>query len=341
MGTQIEYTFDCNSGVSYGLDCVMDESNPDTTSTAPLVLRKSSGSDECRIFMRPSTGSSWVAASNTHRVVNSITLNLNVTANSSTVDSTINIQAVKQNTSGGCDIHPYELLTWNEYSTPVHRSWSTAGAKDTTDDLYESGKDYGLGPVMNRRNIIATTVTSGIVSLSIDPRMWEEYFIANHENYGFILSTDVEGVSITFDGSTGGGTAPTMVVDYSPPLNTYGSGDDRFDISYKGIYSVKFDTKIYGEGSGAETRFAKYSTPVRVFSLEAVSMYKTTDDKGSAEFLYDFFIARQGRLEPFYVYSPFHGEWVRVRFDSDILDIEQFEYNLYNSDIKLIEDPLL
>lgn len=104
----------------------------------------------------------------------------------------------------------------------------------------------------------------------------------------------------------------------------------KFDWNYNRIWEdeTRYQTLVSQFESGREQRRGKGKLP-RIFRLE---FEKQTITKEDAHEIYEFFKARQGRLEPFhwdYIHSDGSVEEVKVRFDMDNLSREVFLNHIY------------
>lgn len=99
---------------------------------------------------------------------------------------------------------------------------------------------------------------------------------------------------------------------------------------------IQYNTLITQYESGKEQRRSK-GLPRRKFILE---FEKATITNSDAQEIWDFFMARRGRLESFlwdYPKSDDSIEEVTVRFDMDALNRETFMNIIYSFGITLIE----
>ncbi len=99
---------------------------------------------------------------------------------------------------------------------------------------------------------------------------------------------------------------------------------------------IQYNTLITQYESGKEQRRSK-GLARRTFSLQ---FEKATTTNSDAQEIWDFFMARRGRLEPFlwdYKKSDGSIEEVAVRFDMDALNRETFMNIIYSFGITLIE----
>lgn len=104
--------------------------------------------------------------------------------------------------------------------------------------------------------------------------------------------------------------------------------------SYKD--GIEFNTLVTEFESGKEQRRAK-GLPRRIFTLE---FEKSTTTSSEAQAIWDFFVARKGKFEPFlWDYTNADGvtEELTVRFDQDTLDRDVFFNVMYSHGLKLIE----
>lgn len=112
----------------------------------------------------------------------------------------------------------------------------------------------------------------------------------------------------------------------------------KFDFKYKNAWQdeIKFNTLITKFESGKEQRRSK-GEPRRKFVLQ---FDKTTNYNNDAQAMWDFFVARKGKLEPFYFdWEQPDGsvEEVKVRFAQDSLSREAFLTKAYSYGLELIE----
>ena len=99
---------------------------------------------------------------------------------------------------------------------------------------------------------------------------------------------------------------------------------------------IQYNTLITQYESGKEQRRSK-GLPRRKFILQ---FEKATITNSDAQEIWDFFMARRGRLEPFlwdYHKSDGSIEEVKVRFDQDVLEREAFLNLVYRFGLKMIE----
>lgn len=113
---------------------------------------------------------------------------------------------------------------------------------------------------------------------------------------------------------------------------------EKFDFKYKKAWQdeIEFNTLVTKMESGKEQRRSK-SLPRRKFILE---FEKTTNYNSDAQAMWDFFVERQGKFEPFYFdYEKADGsvEEVKVRFNSDAFSREAFLTKAYSFGLELIE----
>ena len=112
----------------------------------------------------------------------------------------------------------------------------------------------------------------------------------------------------------------------------------KFIFGYKRGWTdyIKFKTLITEFESGKEQRRSK-GLPRRVFKLEFEKSPILNDE---ANQMYQFFVARKGKFEPFlwdYPKSDGTTEEVTVRFDIDNLNRNRFIDKLYKFGLTLIE----
>jgi len=112
----------------------------------------------------------------------------------------------------------------------------------------------------------------------------------------------------------------------------------KFDFKYKNAWQdgIRFNTLVTQFESGKEQRRAK-GLPRRVFRLQ---FEKTTNYNDDVQSIWEFFVARKGRFEPFlWNYKKPDGsiEEVKVRFDEDILNRDVFLNKAYSFGLTLIE----
>lgn len=112
----------------------------------------------------------------------------------------------------------------------------------------------------------------------------------------------------------------------------------KFDFKYNNAWEdeIRFNTLVTQFESGKEQRRAK-GLPRRVFRL---TFEKATTKNDDAEQIYQFFVARKGRFEPFlwdYPRSDGTVEEVTVRFDTDILNRQAFMQLMYSFGLTFIE----
>lgn len=113
---------------------------------------------------------------------------------------------------------------------------------------------------------------------------------------------------------------------------------EKFDFEYKNSWEdeIRFNTLITQFENGKEQRRSK-SPPRRVFRLE---FDKTTNYNDDAQEMWEFFVARKGRFEPFYFdWEKPNGEIeeVKVRFNEDTMSREAFINKAYSFGLELIE----
>lgn len=99
---------------------------------------------------------------------------------------------------------------------------------------------------------------------------------------------------------------------------------------------IVFNTLITEFESGKEQRRSK-GLPRRTFMLE---FEKSTTTNNDAEEIWNFFVARKGRFEPFewdYQHEDGTVETVKVRFNSDALNREVFMNIIYRFGLSFIE----
>lgn len=112
----------------------------------------------------------------------------------------------------------------------------------------------------------------------------------------------------------------------------------KFDFTHKREWSdgIKFNTLVTQMDGGKEQRREK-SPPRRFFIMQ---FEKSTISNNDAQYIYDFFVARRGKLESFlwdYKKSDGSIEEVKVRFDQDALEREAFLNLVYRFGLKMIE----
>ena len=112
----------------------------------------------------------------------------------------------------------------------------------------------------------------------------------------------------------------------------------KFDFEYKNAWQdeISFNTLVTKFENGKEQRRAK-RPPIRRFVLE---FDKTTNYNDDAQAMWEFFIARKGKFEPFlfdYKKSDGSTEEVKVRFNIDNLSREAFKTMAYSYGIPLRE----
>lgn len=76
---------------------------------------------------------------------------------------------------------------------------------------------------------------------------------------------------------------------------------------------------------GSEQRVLETDESIKVFKLR----YKYLSEL-NRNTIYNFFIARKGSLEPFYWVNPINQDFYIVRFEEDSMELENFQYKLYN-----------
>jgi phage-related protein len=112
----------------------------------------------------------------------------------------------------------------------------------------------------------------------------------------------------------------------------------KFDFEYKNAWQdeIGYNTLVTKMESGKEQRRSK-GLPRRKFTLQ---FDKTTNYNDDSQAIWDFFVARKGRFEPFlFDYKKADGsvEEVTVRFDEDNLSREAFLTKAYSFGLTLIE----
>jgi len=112
----------------------------------------------------------------------------------------------------------------------------------------------------------------------------------------------------------------------------------KFDFKYKNSWQDKigYNTLVTKMESGKEQRRSK-GLPRRKFTL---TFDKTTNYNNDAQAMWDFFVARKGKFEPFYFdWKQPDGstEEVKVRFAQDSLSREAFLNKAYSYGLELIE----
>lgn len=113
---------------------------------------------------------------------------------------------------------------------------------------------------------------------------------------------------------------------------------EKFNFEYKNAWQdeIKFKTIITQFEGGKEQR-KTVGPPRRKFTLQ---FDKTNNYNNDAQAMWDFFVARQGKFEPFlFDYKKSDGtvEEVKVRFDTDTLNREAFKNIAYSYGLELIE----
>lgn len=113
---------------------------------------------------------------------------------------------------------------------------------------------------------------------------------------------------------------------------------EKFDFEYKNAWQdeIQFKTLITEFESGREQRRAK-GLPRRKFTLE---FDKTTNYNNDAQAMWEFFVARKGKFEPFlFDWEKSDGtvEEVKVRFSQDNLNRSNFLTKAYSFGLELIE----
>jgi hypothetical protein len=112
----------------------------------------------------------------------------------------------------------------------------------------------------------------------------------------------------------------------------------KFDFEYKNAWQdeIGYNTLVTKMESGKEQRRSK-RPPIRRFVLE---FNKTTNYNDDAQAMWDFFVARKGKYEPFiFDWEKPDGsvEEVTVRFAQDTLSREAFLDKAYSYGLELIE----
>ena len=112
----------------------------------------------------------------------------------------------------------------------------------------------------------------------------------------------------------------------------------KFDFEYKNAWQdeINFKTLVTQFESGKEQRRSK-RPPKRRFVLE---FDKTTNYNNDAQKMWEFFIDRKGKLEPFlfdYIKPDGTIEEVKVRFNTDALNRDVFLNKAYSYGLELIE----
>ena len=104
--------------------------------------------------------------------------------------------------------------------------------------------------------------------------------------------------------------------------------------------STKFKTLLQKLGNGREQRIAKYPTPLSEYKLK-LSNRRIADIHAVTTGLYDFYLARKGSFEAFYIDDPLSTAVpkpeILVRFGEDNLDEDYFMTLLENVGITLIQ----
>jgi len=105
------------------------------------------------------------------------------------------------------------------------------------------------------------------------------------------------------------------------PLNPYYSVSEE----------IAFDVLISNTGElGKEQRRLKSDSSRSAWKWEMKNVVKTAANQA-----WDFFKARKGSFEAFYFI--YEGETHTVRFGTNKMSREQFEYQLYNGGIAIVE----
>jgi len=112
----------------------------------------------------------------------------------------------------------------------------------------------------------------------------------------------------------------------------------KFDFSYNRAWEdgIRFNTLVTKFESGKEQRRSK-GNPKRFFKL---SFEKETITDNEAQQMWDFFVARKGKFEPFYwdyEHADDTVEEVKVRFNHDDLNRKAFMNLLYENELEFIE----
>lgn len=112
----------------------------------------------------------------------------------------------------------------------------------------------------------------------------------------------------------------------------------KFDFEYKNAWQdeIGFKTLVTKMESGKEQRRSK-GLPRRKFTLE---FDKTTNYNNDAQAMWQFFVNRKGKFEPFlFDWEKPDGsiEEVKVRFNTDSLSRENFLTKAYSFGLELIE----
>ncbi len=162
------------------------------------------------LFDISSLGTDWT--------INSVTLNLTVSANFLGTSHTINIYRLKQKwvsyTSTSNDSTPIDNASYNNYRQTLSLAWATPGAGDTTNDR-------DAAPI---GSFNVTSATTGTVSVTLDPTMVQSWVNGTYLNNGLLLQASNETDTTlmrwdTFSNSTAA-YRPQLVINYTPVTRT-------------------------------------------------------------------------------------------------------------------------
>ena len=105
-----------------------------------------------------------------------------------------------------------------------------------------------------------------------------------------------------------------------------------FNPTYPLERTYKLNVLVSEGDSGVEQRRAKWSRPKQLLKLKF-----SPKEKANAQAIVQFWLDRNGPLDPFLLWDDFTDKYITVRFASDNLETSNFVVRLYTIGVDLIE----